>query len=68
MEASLSKMARRRFAVPPVSGLCQVLFVHLVLVYSLCPGLAEPNTIKFSDSTANIKLNRFLMNLIIVYL
>ena len=33
----------------------------------MCPGRAEPNTVKFGNSKANIKLNRFLTNLIIKF-
>ena len=33
-------------------------------LYVVC---AEPNTIKFGDSTANIILNRFLLNLTIKF-
>ena len=39
----------------------------LLLVYTSYPGRAEPNAIKFGDSTANIKLNRFLPNLLIKF-
>ena len=39
----------------------------IALVYTSNPGLAEPNTIKFGDNTANIKLDRFLPNLIIKF-
>ena len=37
--------------------------IMLPLVYKSCPSRAEPNIVKFGDSMANIKLNRFLPNL-----
>ena len=39
----------------------------LLPVYTSCHGRAEANTIKGGDSTANIKLNSFLPNLIIKF-
>ena len=39
----------------------------LLLLYTSCPGQAESHTIKFGDSTVNIKLNRILPNLIVKF-
>ena len=37
-------------------------FMNNTLVYKSCPGCFEPKIIKFSDNTATIKLNEFLLN------
>ena len=37
----------------------------LPLVYTLCPGRGEPDTVKLGDNIANTKLNTFLPNLTI---
>ena len=66
-DSARQSLSSDKFFQGYMHGLSIVKQESLTLVHTSYPARAEPNTIKFGNGMENIKVNRFLPNLIIKF-